>query len=140
MGKRYIFLICPIGQINMALDALIKFMKAKTVLVVSYVLIVREIKKIIGVFIIVKNGKNKNTRQSYGKRKIDREPIFGFLKAYLGFARFSVSSKQKVVQELGLALMAVNLRKLTAMNRYLTKYNQRKNSFNYHFVIIETVF
>src|SRR5690625_6833424 len=59
MGKRYIFLICPIGQINMALHALIKFMKAKTVLVVSYVLIVRELKKIIGVFIIMKNGKNK---------------------------------------------------------------------------------
>ena len=59
MGKRYIFLICPIGQINMALDALIKFMKAKTVLVVSYGLIVRELKKIIGVFIIMKNGKNK---------------------------------------------------------------------------------
>src|SRR5699024_12849399 len=59
MGKRYIILICPIGQINMALHALIKFMKAKTVLVVSYVLIVRELKQIIGVFIIMKNGKNK---------------------------------------------------------------------------------
>src|SRR5690625_5644650 len=58
-GKRYIFLICPTGQINIALDALIKFMKAMTVLFVSYVLIVREIKKIIGVFIIMKNGKNK---------------------------------------------------------------------------------
>src|SRR5699024_12837754 len=59
IGKRYIFLICPNGKINMALHALIKFMKAKTVLVVSYVLIGREIKKIIGVFIIMKNGKNK---------------------------------------------------------------------------------
>src|SRR5699024_9731384 len=137
MGKRYIFLICPIGQINMALHALIKFMKAKTVLVVSYVLIVRELKKIIGVFIIMKN---ETTGEIYGKRKIDVEPVFGFLKANLGFARFSVRSKQKVEQELGFAFMAVNLRKFTAMNRYLTKYNQRKNSFNYHFVIIETVF
>src|SRR5699024_8317696 len=59
MGKRYIFLICPIGQINMALHALIKFMKAKTVLVVSYGLIVRECNKIIDVIIIMKNGKNK---------------------------------------------------------------------------------
>src|SRR5690625_3260825 len=83
---------------------------------------------------------NETTRKIYGKRKIDVEPVFGFLKANLGFARFSVRSKQKVVQELGFAFMAVNLRKLTAMNRYLTKYNQRKNSFNYHFVIIETVF
>src|SRR5699024_6445895 len=101
MGKRYIFLICPIGQINMALHALIKFMKAKTVLVVSYVLIVRELKKIISVFIIMKNGKNKKhlleiyfkkwekqkafirdilsnetTGEIYGKRKIDVEPVF----------------------------------------------------------------
>src|SRR5699024_217208 len=58
MGKRYIFLICPIGQINMALHALIKFMTAKTVLVVSYGLIVHEQKKIIAVSIIMKHGKN----------------------------------------------------------------------------------
>src|SRR5699024_8530076 len=83
---------------------------------------------------------NETTRKIYGKRKIDVEPVFGFLKANLGFARFSVRNKQKVEQELGFAFMAVNLRKFTAMNRYLTKYNQRKNSFNYHFVIIETVF
>src|SRR5690625_3924442 len=83
---------------------------------------------------------NETTGEIYGKRKIDVEPVFGFLKANLGFARFSVRSKQKVEQELGFAFMAVNLRKFTAMNRYLTKYNQRKNSFNYHFVIIETVF
>src|SRR5699024_12085938 len=83
---------------------------------------------------------NETTRKIYGKRKIDVEPVFGFLKANLGFARFSVRNKQKVEQELGFAFMAVNLRKFTAMNRYLTKYNQRKNSINYHFVIIETVF
>src|SRR5699024_215165 len=82
----------------------------------------------------------ETTRKIYGKRKIDVEPVFGFLKANLGFARFSVRNKQKVEQELGFAFMAVNLRKFNAMNRYLTKYNQRKNSFNYHFVIIENVF
>src|SRR5699024_502649 len=33
---------------------------------------------------------NETTRKIYGKRKIDVEPVFGFLKANLGFARFSV--------------------------------------------------
>jgi len=59
MDKRFISLICPIGQINMVLHALIKFMKVKTVLIVFYALIVPERKKIIGVFIIMRNGKNK---------------------------------------------------------------------------------
>ncbi len=52
----------------------------------------------------------------YGKRKIDVEPVFGFLKANLGFIRMSVRGKEKVENELGFALMAVNLRKYTAMN------------------------
>ncbi len=47
----------------------------------------------------------------YRQRKIDVEPVFGFLKANLGFTRFSVRGKSKVENEIGLALMAVNLRK-----------------------------
>ncbi|WP_148113849.1 transposase, partial [Candidatus Kurthia intestinigallinarum] len=42
---------------------------------------------------------------------IDVEPVFGFLKANLGFTRFSVRGKSKVKNEIGLALMATNLRK-----------------------------
>src|SRR5699024_5854545 len=83
---------------------------------------------------------NETTGEIYGKRKIDVEPGFGFLKANLGFARFSVRIKQKVEQELACAFMVENLRKFTAMNRYLSKYNQRKNTFNYHFVIFGSVF
>lgn len=49
----------------------------------------------------------------YRQRKIDVEPVFGFLKANLGFTRFSVRGKSKVENEIGLALMAVNLRKYT---------------------------
>ncbi len=52
----------------------------------------------------------------YGKRKIDVEPVFGFLKANLRFARMSVRGKESVENELGFALMAVNLRKYTAIN------------------------
>ena len=47
----------------------------------------------------------------YRQRKIDVEPVFGFLKANLGFTRFSVCGKAKVRNEIGLALMATNLRK-----------------------------
>jgi len=53
----------------------------------------------------------------YRKRKIDVEPVFGFLKANLRFTRFSVRGKPKVENEMGLALMAVNLRKYIAVNQ-----------------------
>ncbi|MFD1607518.1 IS1182 family transposase [Oceanobacillus luteolus] len=59
---------------------------------------------------------DEKTGEIYGKRKIDVEPVFGFLKANLGFTRFSVRGKQKVTNELGFSLMAVNLRKYTAKN------------------------
>src|SRR5699024_1134617 len=59
---------------------------------------------------------NEETGEIYGKRKIDVEPFFGFLKANLGFTRMSVRGKSKVHNELGFALMAVNIRKLIAIN------------------------
>lgn len=51
----------------------------------------------------------------YRRRKIDVEPVFGFLKANLGFTRFSLRGKSKIETDIGLALMAVNLRKFTAI-------------------------
>ena len=57
---------------------------------------------------------DEKTGAIYRKRKIDVEPVFGFLKANLRFTRFSVRGKSKVENEIGLALMAVNLRKFTA--------------------------
>jgi transposase len=56
----------------------------------------------------------EKTGEIYGKRKIDVEPVFGFLKANLCFTRMSVRGKEKVKNELGFAFMAVNLRKYTA--------------------------
>lgn len=53
----------------------------------------------------------EKTAAIYRQRKIDVEPVFGFLKANLGFTRFSVRGKTKVHHEIGLALMATNLRK-----------------------------
>lgn len=42
---------------------------------------------------------------------MDVKPVFGFLKANLHFNRFTVRGKAKAKIEMGLALMAVNLRK-----------------------------
>lgn len=56
----------------------------------------------------------EKTNSIYRRRKIDVEPVFGFLKANLAFKRFSVRGKSKVKKEIGFALMAVNLRKYTA--------------------------
>ena len=54
---------------------------------------------------------DQKTGSLYAKRKIDVEPVFGYLKANLSFTRFSVRGKAKVKRELGFILMAVNLRK-----------------------------
>ncbi|WP_188386408.1 IS1182 family transposase, partial [Ornithinibacillus halotolerans] len=86
---------------------------------------------------------NKETGEIYGKRKIDVEPVFGFLKANLCFTRMSVRGKEKVENELGFAFMAVNLRKYTAMkgNRTINCENNPKKNGSYHlFLMIGTIF
>ncbi|NKP69475.1 transposase, partial [Staphylococcus aureus] len=50
----------------------------------------------------------------YSQRKIDVEPVFGFMKAILGFTRMSVRGINKVKRELGFVLMALNIRKIAA--------------------------
>src|SRR5699024_7173080 len=75
--------------------------------------------------------------------KIDVEPVFGFLKANLGFTRMSVRGKPKVHNEMGFALMAVNLRKYTAINNENETFshkNKRKNGCVYLLLINTTVF
>ncbi len=61
----------------------------------------------------------EKTGAIYRQRKIDEEPVFGLLKANLGFTRFSVRGKSKVENETGLALMAVNVRKYAERMRTL---------------------
>ena len=56
----------------------------------------------------------EKTGTIYRRRKIEVEPIFGFLKANLRFTRFSVRGKSRVENEMGFALLAVNLRKFAA--------------------------
>lgn len=69
---------------------------------------------------------DEKTGEIYGKRKIDVEPVFGFLKANLGFTRFSVRGKQKVKNELAFALMAVNLRKNAVMDGKIVAEDGKK--------------
>ena len=61
----------------------------------------------------------------FRQRKIDVEPVFGFLKANSRFTRFSVRGKSKVENEMGIALMAVNLRIYTANKDQTTKKMER---------------
>lgn len=49
---------------------------------------------------------------TYDRRKYDVETVFGNLKAYLGFKRFTVRGHEKATTQMGLALMALNMRKL----------------------------
>ncbi|USJ87947.1 transposase [Lactiplantibacillus pentosus] len=63
---------------------------------------------------------NHQTGSIYGQRKIDVESVFGGLKACLGFKKFSVRGLEKVKREAGIALMAMNIRKLVAKG---TNYN-----------------
>ena len=68
----------------------------------------------------------EKTGSIYRQRKIDVEPVFGFLKANLRFTRFSVRGKSKVENEMGFALMAVNLRKYAARGMNLICINKNK--------------
>src|SRR5699024_9129220 len=112
----------------MALKGHLKSTRVKAVLIVLFAPYVQRQQKVkTENYFTMKNGNtkkkyvreklsNEETGEIYGKRKIDVEPVFGFLKANLGFTRMSVRGKSKVHNEMGFALMAVNLRKYTVTN------------------------
>lgn len=64
----------------------------------------------------------EETGKIYRQRKFDVKPAFGYLKSCLGFTRFSVRGKQQVHNEVGFALLAVNLRKYR-LNKAVTNDN-----------------
>ena len=70
------------------------------------------------------------TKNIYSQRKIDVEPVFGFMKAILGFTRMSVRGLNKVKRELGFVLMALNIRKVVAQR---VENNHIKRQFLYYF-------
>ncbi|EGQ0298614.1 transposase [Staphylococcus pseudintermedius] len=68
------------------------------------------------------------TKHIYQKRKIDVESTFVNLKANLGFQRLSVRTQSKVECELGIALMAVNIRKLAKISARFRSLIRKKPS------------
>ena len=59
------------------------------------------------------------------------EPVFGFMKAILGFTRMSVRGLNKVKRELGFVLMALNIRKVVAQRAENNQFIKRQ--FLYYF-------
>ena len=86
---------------------------------------------------INKSFQNQN-KTIYSQRKIDVEPVFGFMKAILGFTRMSVRGINKDKRELGLVLMTLNIRKVPAQRAENYKKNHKKD--NFYIISIEIVF
>jgi transposase len=70
---------------------------------------------------------DEKTGSIYRKRKIEVEPVFGHLKAHLGFHRFHLRGKQGAKIDVGLALMALNLRKL---GKYMERKRQKEEKIS----------
>ncbi|HEU3243343.1 TPA: transposase [Streptococcus pneumoniae] len=56
-------------------------------------------------------------RQIFAQRKIDVEPVFGQIKACLGYKRCNLRGKRQVRIDMGLVLMANNLLKYSEMKQ-----------------------
>lgn len=53
------------------------------------------------------------TGKIYNRRKIDVETVFGFMKACLGFTRYTVRGLEKVRNQSGILITAINMMKLS---------------------------
>lgn len=78
--------------------------------------------------------KSLSSSNTYSRRKYDVETVFGNLKAYLGFTRFTVRGLKKVKKQIGVALMALNMKKLAGRpSNFLGKKSKRKEPFENFF-------
>lgn len=68
-------------------------------------------------------------KKIYGQRKIEVEPVFADVKAHLRFTRFSVRGLDKVNNEVGLVLMAMNMIKWAREKAHIN-IEIRKNQGN----------
>lgn len=74
--------------------------------------------------------KSLSSSNTYSRRKYDVETVFGNLKAYLGFTRFTVRGLKKVKKQIGIALMALNMKKLARRpSNFLSKKSKKKDPF-----------
>ncbi len=89
---------------------------------------------------------SSDTRSIYARRKIDVEPVFGRLKASLGFNRFSVRGSGRVEKEMGIVVLAMNINKLvtvvTKINKIHKEKVSQKSNFRFlrYFSLIETTY
>lgn len=71
--------------------------------------------------------KSFSSSNTYSRRKYDVETVFGNLKAYLGCTRFTVRGLKKVKKQIGIVLMALNMKKLAGRpSNFLGKKSKRK--------------
>ena len=66
--------------------------------------------------------KSLSNSNTYSRRKYDVETVFGNLKAYLGFTRFTVRGLEKAKGQIGIALMALNMKKMADRPSIFSKY------------------
>ncbi|EHM71797.1 transposase [Staphylococcus epidermidis] len=78
------------------------------------------------------------TQSVFSGRKIDVEPVFGFMKTILGFTCMSVRRRNKAKRELGFVLMTLNIIKVTAQRAENTQKSYKKD--NFYIISIEIVF
>ena len=80
----------------------------------------------------------RKAKTIYSQRKIDVESVFGIMKPILSFTRKSVRGINKDKRELGLVLMTLNIRKVTAQRAENNQKNYKKD--NFYIISIEIVF
>jgi len=68
---------------------------------------------------MVEKLKTEAGRAQYKRRKAIVEPVFGWVKQVLGFRRFSLRGMEKVRGEWGLVCLAVNLKRMNSLIRWV---------------------
>ena len=89
---------------------------------------------------------NEIIAKVYSQRKIDVEPVFGWMKACLGFNRFHIRGINNVKKESGILVLALNIIKL-AVNQKNKPIDNKKESesknlfkiFEFRFFYLRTV-
>ena len=77
--------------------------------------------------------KSLSKSTTYSRRKYDVETVFGNLKAYLGFKRFTVRGLKKAKSQIGIALMALNMKKIAGrLSIFSINFKKRKNRSEFH--------
>ena len=72
--------------------------------------------------------KSLSNSTTYSRRKYNVETVFGNLKAYLGFKKFTVRGLKKAKEQIGIALMALNMKKIAdRLSIFSINSKKRKN-------------